>query len=205
VRKTYKLAIASAGITAAAITMATPAFAAFSVDTAYGNMNTLNGSASIDRNDLSVLVTINLDPGSVFATPSSPNLQICASTQPFTARAAGKNNCAAVPNGEFQSYDVAGGATTAMETYTLNGVFEGQPAYLQIQVTTVDGGVTNTTFACWQNPPGAQSFFGNCAVNNDGTQLPVSALGGIGAAFVGAGGLALRQRRRRRRSADAAS
>lgn len=200
-KKTYKLAAASAGITAAALTMATPAFAAFSVGTAYGSMDTVNGSATIDRTGLSVLVTIHLSPGSTFASTTA-NLQICASTQPFTARASGNANCGAVPNGEFASYNETGGASSAMETFNLNPIFNGQTAYLQIHASTLDGGVANTTFACWQD---GGPFYGNCAVNNDGTQLPVSAIGGIGAAFVGAGGLALRQRRRRNRSADAAS
>ena len=195
--KARKLLVTTAGITGLALTAATPAFASFQVGTAYGNNGTANGTATINRSGASVTVTVNLDGVSSFwDTAPSTNFTICSNTVPFTAREAGKANCEGVGGTFFTFPEVTPGASTATETFTLPAAYNGAPAFLQINVTTNQGGVQNTTMACWQ---AGSPFYGNCAANSDGTNLPIGAFGAMVLGGVTGGAFLVRQRRRNRK------
>ena len=161
---------------------------------AYGNANNLtnNGTVTLERSGLTVTVTINLNTGSVFGTVT-PNIQLCASTSPFTSKASGVGNCTKVPHGTIQQYTKSG--STATVTMTLPAAYNGVEAYLQVHVNTKDGSTENTSMGC---PVKATPPYGNCNLP-DPTPAPLVSpqVGAVTLALVVLGGGAYLVRRRR--------
>jgi hypothetical protein len=161
---------------------------------AYGNANNLthNGTVTLTRSGLTLTVTIHLSTGSVFGT-ATPNLQLCASTSPFTKKVSGVGNCTATPHGTIQQYTKSG--STATVTMTLPAAFTSVEAYLQVHVNTKDGSTANTSFGC---PIKATPLYGSCNLP-DPTPAPLVSpqVGVVALALVVLGGAAYLLRRRR--------
>jgi hypothetical protein len=189
------LILTAAASVVAVAGLATPALASSTIPIGFqssgGQGWTQNGTATITRSGSSVTVAISLNAGSAFSGAAG-DLQICASTQAFTSKV-NMTSCNAMPSGQFSQYTESG--STATETITLGTGFSGV-AYLQIHLNTIDNTVANTSEV---NPvDNSTPLYGNVAVNPDGTEVPVGAIGAIGlAAIVGLAFVVLQRRRRR--------
>jgi len=200
------VAAASTIILSSAAAGATPVYGTWNNGQAtfqmgYGNVHgvTYNGTATVSRSGSQVATTISFGGGSAFDA-SSTNFQICASTSAFTSKVAGQANCGGTPNGTWWGFTETAGAKTATETITLPNAFLSKNAYLQLHVTSNDGGTVNTSMV---NPVQATPLYGNVDVPQ--SDVPLSAGGFTGAVVVvvlgGATMAVLTVRARRRRHA----